>query len=162
MSVLTTQEVASVLNHLIKADRDVCEEFKIASRDARSISVQRALTEFARGSRSRVRELQTVVSGLGESAAMEGTLGSWLHRGWTNFRNRFSRQSEHAILEYCMTYLESAIDNYLDALDQDLPNVVRTIVEREFADMRAAHDLIDAELSASFAHVAIDQVTGHP
>jgi uncharacterized protein (TIGR02284 family) len=89
-------KAARVLNRLIKADQDVCEEFKITSQDAESKAIKYALDEFSRESRKRVRELQTVVRGFGEDAAVEGTLGSWLHRGWTSFRSGFGRQSDHA------------------------------------------------------------------
>jgi uncharacterized protein (TIGR02284 family) len=135
-------KIARLLNHVIKADRDLCEEFKEASSDMEMAAAKIALVEFARDGQSRVLELQAIIDSLGENAGTD-RLGGWLHRRWMGMRNLFDQPDDSVTLGYCLTYLEVAIDAYLNALEHHLPSAVRPVVERQFSDICAEYDTLD-------------------
>jgi uncharacterized protein (TIGR02284 family) len=60
-------------------------------------------------------------------------------------------KDDDAIISECERGEDSAVSNYRDALDKDLPANVRSIVERQFASVKQAHDRIRSLERASGA-----------
>jgi hypothetical protein len=66
-----------------------------------------------------------------------------LHRGWIDIKSAVTGEDENAVISECERGEDSAVRNYEDALrEQDLPADVRAIVERQFAQIKEAHDRI--------------------
>jgi len=87
-------------------------------------------------------ELQNEVLRLGGDPEKSSSTAGALHRGWINLKSALSGEDEGAVISECERGEDSAVRNYEDALEDDLPGDIRAVVERQFADVKAAHDRI--------------------
>ncbi|HEX8558974.1 MAG TPA: PA2169 family four-helix-bundle protein [Pyrinomonadaceae bacterium] len=138
----SNSEVVSTLNNLVQTCLDGQEGFRTAAG-----GVGRAeLKEFFEGcSRQRggfAGELQDEVRRLGGEPAEAGSITASLHRGWMGLRAALEGGDDAAVLKECERGEEAALANYRAALGVDLPAAVRSLVERQFAEVRKAHDRV--------------------
>ena len=115
-------EVISTLNGLIETCRDGREGFRTAAEGVRSAELRELFHTYARQRASFAGELQDEVRRLGGDPERTGSLVATLHRGWMGLR--------------------AALETYRAALDTDLHANVRAMVERQFAEVKEAHNLI--------------------
>jgi uncharacterized protein (TIGR02284 family) len=87
--------------------------------------------------------LQNEVLRLGGDPEKAGSVAATLHRGWINMKSAVTGEDENAVLAECERGEDSAVANYKDALaDENLPSDVRSIIERQYAQVQEAHDRI--------------------
>ena len=85
------------------------------------------------------------------SATYAGTVAGALHHGWMNIKSAVTGDDDNAIITECERGEDSALSAYRDALGKDMPAGVRSIVERQFSQVKQAHDRIRALERASGA-----------
>ena len=143
------QEAAvSVLRDLIQNARNGQEGFRKASEFIvddpelkmllSSLSLQRA--KFA-------GELEAQAVAMGEHHPDEGTtLPATAHRWWMGLRASLTRGDNHAILAECERGEDIAKEAYMKASahEQELPDPVRDIINRQRREVLAAHNTIRA------------------
>ncbi len=77
-----------------------------------------------------------------ELPARSSTAGA-LHRTWINLKSAISSQDDHAILAECERGEDSAVNEYKKAMNEvDLPSNIRTVVNRQYSEVQAAHDRV--------------------
>jgi uncharacterized protein (TIGR02284 family) len=86
--------------------------------------------------------LRDEVRRLGGEPAEAGSITGSLHRGWMGLKAALTGDDDRAILDECERGEESALAAYRAALGVDMPAAVRTSVERQFAEVREAHQHI--------------------
>jgi uncharacterized protein (TIGR02284 family) len=74
-----------------------------------------------------------------------------LHRGWINIKSAVTGQDEGAVISECERGEDSAVRNYEDALKENLPADAKSTVQRQFAQVKEAHDRIRSLERASSA-----------
>lgn len=141
------QETAlSVLRDLIETARDGQEGFRKASESVAddpelkmllsSLSLQRA--KFA-------GELESQAIAMGEPRFDQGpSLPGAAHRWWMGLRASVTRGDNHAILAECERGEDAAKEAYNRAMEDELPDPVREIVNRQRREVLAAHNTIRA------------------
>jgi uncharacterized protein (TIGR02284 family) len=65
-----------------------------------------------------------------------------MHRGWVSVREAMSSRDSKAILEECERGEDYAKARYAEALKHDLPDPIRSIVERQYQGVIANHDRV--------------------
>jgi uncharacterized protein (TIGR02284 family) len=65
-----------------------------------------------------------------------------LHRGWINLKSAVIGGDEHAILAECERGEDSAVEEFQEAVEDDLPPGLQEIVSRQYAEIKATHDRI--------------------
>ena len=65
-----------------------------------------------------------------------------MHRAWTNIKSTITGMNEHAVLAECERGEDTGKHTYEEALKQDLPTDVRTIIERQYQGVKANHDRV--------------------
>lgn len=85
-------------------------------------------------------ELREVSASHGDFVEEEGSVGGAVHRAWINFKDAVSMDSAEAILGAAETGEDHAVNEYKDALEQDLTPDVRVVVDRQALVVQAAHD----------------------
>jgi uncharacterized protein (TIGR02284 family) len=136
--------VISTLNNLIETCKDGEQGFRTASE---GIKNQELKTLFLTYSQQRARfasELQTEVRNLGGDPEQTGSVAASLHRGWINIKSAVTGEDESAIISECERGEDSAVRNYQDALNETLPANIQTILQRQYAEVKEAHDRIRA------------------
>ncbi|HYP53189.1 MAG TPA: PA2169 family four-helix-bundle protein [Pyrinomonadaceae bacterium] len=144
-------EVITTLNNLIETCRDGQNGFRAAAEGVANGELKELFLDYSRQRASFVGELQDEVRRLGGDPEKTGSLSAALHRGWINIKSAVTGADESAIITECERGEDSAVSNYSAALDSDLPANVRTLVERQFARVKSAHDRVRALERASGA-----------
>ena len=145
------EQVISTLNNLIETCRDGQEGFKTAAEGVRNEELQELFHTYSRRRADFVGELQDEVRRLGGDPEKTGSVTASLHRGWMNIRAAVTGGEESSVLAECERGETAAMSNYRSAFGVDLPASVRQIVERQFAEIKEAHNRIRNLESATSA-----------
>src|SRR5215213_754222 len=135
-------EVISTLNSLIETCRDGREGFRTAAEGVRSAELRELFQGYAHQRASFAGELQDEVRRLGGDPERTGSLVATLHRGWMGLRAALEGDDDRAVVSECERGEDVALANYRAALDTDMHANVRAMVERQFAEVKEAHNLI--------------------
>ncbi|HKP72604.1 MAG TPA: PA2169 family four-helix-bundle protein [Pyrinomonadaceae bacterium] len=135
--------VISVLNNLIETCKDGQNGFQTAAEGVKRSDLKSLFYQYSQQRAQFAGELQDEVRRLGGDPAKAGSVAATLHRGWINIKSAVTGEDENAVLAECERGEDSAVANYQDALnDQNLPTDVRAVVERQFAQVKEAHDRV--------------------
>jgi uncharacterized protein (TIGR02284 family) len=136
--------VVSTLNNLIETCKDGQEGFRQAADGVKNSELKTLFGTYAQQRAQFAGELQNEVLRLGGDPEKTSSTAGALHRGWINIKSALTGEDEGAVISECERGEDSAVRNYTDALKEELPNNVREIVERQFAQVREAHERIRA------------------
>ena len=135
-------EVISTLNGLIETCRDGQEGFRTAAEGVKSAELRELFHGYARQRAGFAGELQDEVRRLGGEPERTGSLVATLHRGWMGLRAALEGGDEHAVVSECERGEAAALEAYRSALNTDMHANVRALIERQFAEVKEAHNLI--------------------
>jgi uncharacterized protein (TIGR02284 family) len=138
----SNEEVISTLNDLIETCRDGQNGFQTAAGGVGRSELKTLFHTYSQQRASFVGELQDEVRRLGGDPEDSGSVAATLHRGWIDIKAAVTGQDDGAILSECERGEDVAVSNYRAALDADLPANVRSVVERQFGEVKQAHDRI--------------------
>jgi uncharacterized protein (TIGR02284 family) len=144
----------ATLNNLIETCRDGQEGFEAAAEGVTNGELKMLFETYSEQRRHFAGELQGEVRRLGGDPEQTGSLAATLHRGWINIKSAATGEDEAAVISECERGEDSAVKNYQDALnDEQVPADLRSIIERQLAQVREAHDRIRALEKATGAGV---------
>jgi uncharacterized protein (TIGR02284 family) len=138
---MSNNEVISILIDLVETckDGEVC--FRNAAENISNSEFRRLFAIFAQQRGQFVQELQAEVHRLGADATKVVGMGGRLHRTWMNLKSSVPRD-EASIIAECQREEESAVNDYQEALNADLPLDVQYVVKRQYMDIKDAYDRI--------------------
>ena len=135
--------VISVLNNLIETCKDGQNGFQTAAEGVKRSDLKTLFGQYSQQRAKFAGELQSEVLRLGGDPTQTGSVAATLHRGWINIKSAVTGEDENAVISECERGEDSAVANYKDALaDANLPADIRSIVERQSAQVKEAHDRI--------------------
>lgn len=135
-------DVIDTLNELIETCKDGEEGFRTCAETVEDSELKSLFQNRAQSCRQACTELQEEVRQLGGTADEHGSMTATLHRGWINLKSAIAGNEEKAILAECEHGEEQAVNDYRDALDEDLPPEVRLLVERQYQGAKRNYDLV--------------------
>lgn len=135
-------DVISTLNNLIETCRDGQNGFQTAAGGVTRGDLKQLFHEFSQQRAQFVGELQDEVRRLGGDPETTGSVAASLHRGWINIKSAVTGSDDNAVLAECERGEDSAVRNYQEALESELPANVRSVVERQFRQVKQAHDRV--------------------
>lgn len=138
----STEEVVSTLNNLIETCRDAREGFKTAAEGVSNAELKELFVAYARQRAGFAGELQDEVRRLGYEPDASGSVTASLHRGWMGLKAAATGGEESSILTECERGEAAALAVYRAAFNVDVPATVRAIIERQFAEVKEAHNKI--------------------
>ncbi len=89
-------------------------------------------------------ELQQRVTQLGQTAETTGSVAASLHRRWMDLKSAISGKNDQAVIDECERGEDIALESYREAMAKDLPSDLKTLIERQFAGVKSAHDKVRA------------------
>jgi len=141
---INNDDVISTLNNLIETCKDGQNGFQTAADGVKNSELKTLFHTYARQRAQFAGELQAEVRRLGGDPEQTGSVAATLHRGWIDIKSAVTGEDENAVISECERGEDSAVSNYKDALNANLPADVRSIVERQYAQVKEAHDRIRA------------------
>ena len=138
----SNEGVISTLNNLIETCRDGQNGFQTAAEGVERSELKTLFHGYSQQRARFVGELQDEVRRLGGDPEDSGSVAATLHRGWMDIKAAVTGKDDGAILSECERGEDVAVSNYRAALDTDLPANIRSVVERQFGEVKEAHDRI--------------------
>jgi uncharacterized protein (TIGR02284 family) len=145
----SNEAVIATLNNLIETCRDGQQGFQTAAGGVQSGELKQLFHTYAQQRARFVGDLQDEVRRLGGDPENSGSVTASLHRGWMGLKAAVTGKDDQSILAECERGEDSAVSNYRAALGADLPANVRSLVERQFAQVKEAHDRVRSPEKAS-------------
>ncbi|HEX7999905.1 MAG TPA: PA2169 family four-helix-bundle protein [Pyrinomonadaceae bacterium] len=132
----------STLNNLIETCRDGQNGFQAASDGVNNSELKKLFLGYSQQRAQFVGDLQNEVRRLGGDPEQTGSIAASLHRGWMDIKAAVTGKDEGAIIAECERGEDSAVRNYKDALEQNLPENIRSLVQSQYAQVQEAHDRV--------------------
>ena len=89
-------------------------------------------------------ELEQLAAAYGDDIDESGSILAAAHRGWMTVKDAFAGSDPSGVLDTAEQGEDYAVETYTTALEQDLSEGLRSTVQRQFVDIRAAHDEVRA------------------
>jgi uncharacterized protein (TIGR02284 family) len=134
-------EAVSTLNNLIETLKDGKNGFETAASDVKDAGVKATFEQFAQERGRLAGELQAEVRKLGGDPEMSGSAAAAVHRGWINIKSALGG-GEKAILAEAERGEDIAVKNFEKAMKESLPADVASVVQRQYASVKQAHDKV--------------------
>ncbi len=138
---------AAVTKDLIETLEDGTDGFAQGATKLADSDRPQLATTFQQLSAQRAQfsaELRELARDYGDELHESGSMTAALHRGWMGLKDALSGSSPSGVLDAAEQGEDHAIKEYEKALEQELSPTLRTVVQRQFADVRAAHGQVRA------------------
>ena len=132
-------KVISTLNNLIETCKDGEQGFRTAADGVKKSDLKTLFLTYSQQRAQFAGELQNEVLRIGGDPEKTGSVAATLHRGWLDIKSAVTGEDEGAIIRECERGEDSAVRNYEDALKEDLPANIRSIIEQQFTQIKEAH-----------------------
>ncbi len=139
---MTNDDVISTLNGLIETCKDGQDGFKTAAEGVERSDLKTTFYDLGQQRAKFAGELQTLVRDLGGDPEDSGSISASLHRGWINIKSAVTGKDDGAVLNEAERGEDAAKKAYKDALAQNLPANVKSVVQKQATDINAAHDKV--------------------
>lgn len=139
---MANEDTISTLNNLIETCKDGQEGFKQAAEGVDNSETKSLFYELGQQRTKFVGELQSLVRELGGDPENSGSVTGAIHRGWINIKSAVTGQDQGSILNEAERGEDVAKAAYEKALKEDLPANVRSTVEQQAKEVKAAHDRV--------------------
>ncbi|MGB9181478.1 MAG: PA2169 family four-helix-bundle protein [Pyrinomonadaceae bacterium] len=139
---IDNDDVISTLNNLIETCKDGQNGFQTAAEGVKNSEIKTLFSSYSQQRAQFAGQLQNEVLRLGGDPEKTGSTAAALHRGWIDIKSAVTGEDEGAVISECERGEDSAVRNYKDALEADLPADIRSIVEQQYSQVQEAHDRI--------------------
>jgi uncharacterized protein (TIGR02284 family) len=85
-------------------------------------------------------ELERLAAGYGDEVEDSGSVAGTMHRAWMSVKDVLTSSDPKRILAAAETGEDHAVKAYTDALGQDISAGLRTTLQAQFTQVKAAHD----------------------
>jgi uncharacterized protein (TIGR02284 family) len=135
-------KVISILNGLVETCRDGQNGFLEAAEHVQSPELKEYFNKVSLERSQLVGELQQQIHALGGDPENTGSTAAALHRAWIDVKGTLTGRDDQSILDECERGEDSAVEAYTDALDEDLPANIRSVVETQLSEVKQVHDRV--------------------
>jgi uncharacterized protein (TIGR02284 family) len=89
-------------------------------------------------------ELRALAAAEGDPIVDEGngTVAGAMHRSWLALKDALTGDDPHAVLAAAEQGEDHAVSEYRSALEEDLPESVRSVLQRQAGEVKTAHDRV--------------------
>jgi uncharacterized protein (TIGR02284 family) len=136
----TTKDLMEVL-------ADGREGFQTGAEKLQETESPELATDFRRLAQQRDRfytELENMAAQYGDDVEESGSVAASLHRGWMSLKDAISGSSAKGVVDAAEQGEDHAVKAYRDALEEDISEDLRTVVQKQFTEIQSAHQTISA------------------
>ncbi len=136
---MSNKKIIDSLHELIQINQESEKGYKEASENVNSKELKTILYRLSQQRALFRGELEEVLhKDYRDSADVQDSLASKIHRTWIDFKKSFSNDDDEAILAECERGEEHAIKKYTSMLDGQLPSYVEEMVNQQLSLVRGA------------------------
>jgi uncharacterized protein (TIGR02284 family) len=135
-------KVIPTLSTLLETTKDGERGFRTCAGAVKDPHLKAVFEDAAKRCDEGAAELQAKIRSLGKEPTSSGTATGALHRAWTNIKSSITGMDEYAVLGECERGEDVAKHIYEEALNEDLPADIKTLVQRQYEGVKANHDRI--------------------
>ena len=139
---MNNEKNVAILNELIETSRDGVEGFKKCAEDAHDPQLKTYFQDRANSCEEAVRTLSVEVRQYGGEPDKSGTAKGALHRVWIDFKTAITNKDNLAVLEECERAEDVALAAYKDALKEELPETLRSLISQQLEGVKRNHDRV--------------------
>lgn len=139
---VSNDDVISTLNGLIETNKDGQQGFQDSADGVERSDLKSFFYEASQQRAQFAGELQSLVRELGGDPENSGSVAGAIHRGWINIKAAVTGKDEQAILNEAERGEDVAVKAYKDALEQNLPANVSSILQNQYSQVKATHDQV--------------------
>ncbi|MBA3784286.1 MAG: PA2169 family four-helix-bundle protein [Acidobacteria bacterium] len=139
---MANEDTISTLNNLIETCKDGQEGFKQAAEGVERSDLKSLFYDLGQQRAKFAGELQTLVRELGGDPEKTSSTAGALHRGWINIKSFVTGKDEAGVLNEAERGEDIAKKAYKDALAENLPANVMTVVQAQSNEVMTAHDRV--------------------
>ena len=137
-----TKEVSSVLNELIETCKDGENGYRHAADKVKDSSLKSMFMKYSGQRGTYAQELEKLVGGMGEEPTKSEHVTAKLHRGWISVKEAVTGDSDKQIVNEVEAGEDSAMKAYKEATSKSLPPEVAQVVQKQFAGVQEAHNIM--------------------
>jgi len=137
-------EMVSCLDRLIAACRDTENAFRAAASGVRNPRFASLFGTYARQREQFAQELQEEIRRRGSDPEQAGNARGSLRRGWVRIKAALARGHDAEIIDELERSEEAAVQAYLQATPERLPEDLAVIVERQSRQIQEARSRLGA------------------
>ncbi len=139
---MADDKTISTLNNLIETCKDGQEGFKQAAEGVERSDLKSLFYDLGQQRAKFAGELQALVRELGGDPETTSSAAGALHRGWINIKSYVTGKDEAGVLNEAERGEDIAKKAYKDALAENLPANVMTVVQAQSNEVMTAHDKV--------------------
>lgn len=140
--MLNNEQTIDKLQFLLGTLRDGEKGYRESADEATHADYKQLFNEYAAQRARLIGELEQAISRLGGKPQDHTSVGAALHRAWINVRDAITGKDDYAVIAEAERGEDAAVENYQDVLKEELPSEIRTLVERQYAEVKSAHDRV--------------------
>jgi len=141
-TIMDKEDIVSTLNDLIETCKDGEKGFRTCAENINSQQLKSTLNQHAQECSTGAKELQSLVRSLGGEAETNSSASGAMHRGWIDIKAAVTGKDDVAVLNECERGEDIALESYRNALDKELPQDIRSVVERQFHGVMRNHNQV--------------------
>jgi uncharacterized protein (TIGR02284 family) len=134
-----TENYVSTINDVIEICKDAEQGFRGAADAVQNASLKSLFQEYSAQRAAFATELQTAVERSGGNPEHPGGAAGKLHSAWMSIKGAFTGHGEHEILAETERGEDLSLKTYRDALSHELPDALRSVVEKQYEIVQNAH-----------------------
>ena len=146
----------SVTQDLIKTLENGKEGFQRAAEKLTGSNKPELAAEFTKFSAQRgqfATELTNLAGAYGDQVDKRTTVPGAIHRGWMAVKDALAGSDADGVLDAAVQGEDHAVGEYEDAMKADISDGLRTVLTRQFSDVKAARArVVAARDSAKASH----------
>ncbi len=135
----------SVTQDLIKTLENGHEGFQRAAEKLSSSNESALAQEFTTFSAQRSQfatELQHLAAAYGDHVDKRTTVPGALHRGWMAVKDMLAGSDPDGVLDAAAQGEDHAVEEYETAMKEDISDGLRTVLSRQYAEVKATRDRV--------------------
>ena len=138
----TDERVASKLAKTLENGRAGFEQAaERVERDGRG-EIATKFREFAAQRAAMAAEIESLAAAYGDDVDARSTVPGTLHRGWMALKDALTGDDIEAVVRTAEQGEDHALEEYREALADDITAGFRATLERQMASVQAAHDYV--------------------
>lgn len=138
----TDERVASKLAKTLENGRAGFEQAAERVQGDGRTEIAAKFREFAAQRATMATELESLAAAYGDDVDARSTVPGALHRGWMALKDALTGDDIEAVIKSAEQGEDHALEDYREALAEDITPGFRSTLERQMATVQQAHDYV--------------------